>query len=237
MTPFDLLLWSLVVALFAAAVWLSLPRPPPFEIPRMFGLIVATMLRGEVERANGKLPDWQAAIARWLPRGIQPPPGGWTIDPDDLGMDYAIDGGWEAIADGKLDAIERRLADVAFLDADADLEAACVSPATRLVITVRGDADPLLAALKASPGLRDRVRALLFVGATATEPLAHVDFDTEIARTTPWLVLRVAGSPRIEEPPPPPNDRRAIGVVDLGEVEEFGEVLRMGLRVLVAGLG
>lgn len=236
MTTFDAILWALAAVLFAVAVWLSLPRPPPFEVPRMFGLIVATMLRGEVERANGKLPDWEAAIARYVPRAVQPPPGGWTIDPDDLGEDYAIDGGWEAIAEGRLDAIERRLQDVVFVEAGDDLEAACDTPATRLVITVRGDADPLLAALKAAPGLRDRVRALVFVGATVNEPLAHVDFDTEIARTTPWLVLRVAGSPKIEEPPVPPTDRRAIGVVDLGEVGEFGDALGRALRVVVAVL-
>ena len=242
-------MWSLATALGSGAVWLTLPRPPPYDPARMFGLIIATILRGREERAGGKIAAWEAAIQATVPSGPTPS-GGWTVDPADLGGDYdlvarlGVGATWDAVAgmDGAdasaVEAAVRRLlhevtviwfeapalaipwVEVAHVEAsEAGVVPHLPRAASRVVIAARTEADVALALLRASPGLRDRVRALVLVGATVSEPLAPVDFDMELARSTPWLVLRVAGSPLIGEPPAPPNDRRAIGLIDLGALQ------------------
>lgn len=262
MTTLDMVLWSLATALGSGAVWLTLPRPPAYDPAVMFGLVVATILRGREERAEGKVEAWEAAVRATVPAGIKPPVSGWTIDPTVLGDGYdlvqrlGIGASWDALAEEGAaveTAVRRMLEGVTLVWFESPaivipwVASAQVGPteeaivpllpnaSSRVVIAARTEADAALNLLRAAPGLRDRVRAVVLIGASVTDPLAHVDFDTELARTTPWLVLRVARSPVLTEPPAPPNDRRAIGLIDLGEVASTDDsALAVAFAVLIA---
>jgi len=104
-----------------------------------------------------------------------------------------------------------------------------------------------LRALKEAPGVRDRVRAVLFVGATFdpgwnAEHLSQDAFDTELDRVTPWLLLRTADGPEAElpDPPVPSTGRRSIAVHDLGRAPAellADPALGSSLAVLLAALG
>lgn len=243
-TPVDAALWAIAAVLGAAALWMSRPRPPSFDPARIWGAALATLVRGDMERAGKDLAAWEAELRRM---GPVHPLGDLLADPVLLGEahDPALLVGaacsWDALAEGREEAwlaVARRLASVRFvalgpwpldlpgmeilrLDEpdEAALEEILDWPETRIVFCAT-EADPLLRWLADSPGLRDRVRALVLLDPQATEPVDHPRFDTEIERATPWLVLRRAGGPRrLETPPDPPNHRRSIRVIDLGEVD------------------
>jgi len=140
------------------------------------------------------------------------------------------------------------------------LDALLPAPSARLVLLVRGDAaGPLLACLHGNPGLRDRARLVLGVGAALgpaaawlEEHFDHHQMDTEIARALPYMHLGfispgvepvgdpaapLAGS-RFPDVPAPPTGRRAIESVDLGALVGPGEefppaLLAGGLAVFV----
>jgi hypothetical protein len=51
----------------ALACWYSLPNPPDLDGERWFKLILATLLRGQVERETGDAGDWEARVLRFVP--------------------------------------------------------------------------------------------------------------------------------------------------------------------------
>lgn len=50
------------LALAAWAAIKSIPRPPALDWERLFKVALATVIRGEVERAGGALPEWEQAV-------------------------------------------------------------------------------------------------------------------------------------------------------------------------------
>jgi hypothetical protein len=265
----DLVLWSCFTALFAGALWFAWPRPPAWDPVVFLPAVLATLHRGELEAAGKQLPDWEARLAAVLPRGPRAPAGGWTIDPAELGPDYdpaLLIGracGWEALAAGDpaaSEAVRRRLEGVrlawhgnagltlphlagASFETAEELAALLHGPEERLVVATAGDGSALLRLLAASPGLRDRVRALLFVGARFDEAhvagLSQASFDTEIDRTQPWFLLRPDDDPdaHLPEPATPPTGRRSFRVIDLGALgatTRDGPHLGTALAVLLA---
>jgi hypothetical protein len=189
----DAVLWSAFVALLSGALFFAWPRPPAWDPVLFHHMVLATLLRAEVEGVDGKLADWQARLDAVLPRGPRPPPGGWTVDPALLGPDYDLvqrlgaEATWDALAEGA-PAVEaardRRLGDVVLAWvgepalavpgvrsrtlASADLGTLLTQfpePHQRFVLATRAEGPALLAALRDAPAVRDRVRACLFVGA------------------------------------------------------------------------
>ncbi|MBN2801015.1 MAG: hypothetical protein JXX28_17890, partial [Deltaproteobacteria bacterium] len=47
--------------------WVVLPRPPGLDEERWFKLMLATLLRGRVERDGGDVAAWEAAVLRFVP--------------------------------------------------------------------------------------------------------------------------------------------------------------------------
>lgn len=246
----DAALWALFVGLLGAGLWIARPRPPRWSPVLFHHAVLATLLRGRVEAAGGTIEDWEALLRSRLPAGPTPPPGGWTEDPDALGPDYdpvarlGADATWEALAAGHpavAEAVHRRFDDVRLVwfgepalvipgvprhvlaePQLADLALPDQKPSTRLVLATRDHGARLVAALRDAPGLRDRVRALLFVDATfdPAVPVSQDAFDTEVDRTTPWFVLRTRAGADAElaDPPLPDSQRRSLQVHDLGTV-------------------
>lgn len=268
----DTALWTAAVVLGSAALWLSRPRPPTYDTARLFGMLVATRIRGEVEAAGGDMPQWKARIDAELPKGPHPGVTGWTGDPAALGPDHdpavrvGADCTWDAVADwteAARAAVRRRLADVrlvwigaeAFpvpeIDSvtlpapdDAAIAALLNRPELRVVLAA-GDAPALLQWLHDAPALRDRVRAVVLVGAQvdpawATEHLTHGAFETELVREVPFLQLRTDGAAALPEPAEATNHRRSIALVDLGEVaatKVSTDIHGRALAVLLAAIG
>lgn len=273
MNAVDAALWVAFAVLVLPALVMSLPRPPPFDPARLLGLLVATIHRGEVERTTKEARDWEGRIARAVPRDIPLPPGGWRVDPADLGEAHDLEArlgagaSWDALANGD-EAVGRALArataeltacwfeppalDLPGLRAapvresdPVELLPLLADPASRLLVCARHRAAEVLGLLHDNPGLRDRVRAVLLVGARVDEAWlrehwSQKAFDTELARSTPYLVLRIGDSPRLAEPPVPASGRRPVAVSDLGVVDEAAlqdPALGRALALLVAALG
>lgn len=190
----DAVLWSMFVALFSGALFFAWPRSPRWDPVLFHHMVLATLLRGEVEGKDGKLEDWKGLLDAVLPRGPRPPSGGWTEEPTLLGSDYDLaqrlgaDASWDGLAEAAppVDAARtRRLADLTLVwvgppalevpgvatrtldDLDlVSLLGAYPEPHQRFVLATRDHGAALLAALREAPALRDRLRACLFVGAT-----------------------------------------------------------------------
>jgi len=110
------------------------------------------------------------------------------------------------------------------------LEAALVDPADRLYVIAQGpDLGAFLTLLGAQAGLRDRLLALISLGAETLAGVARFDHDshdTELNRLTlyaaaidvdPAAPLARAWAPqRFPNPPLPPSGRQSILPVDLG---------------------
>ena len=266
----DAALWSVFIALLAGTFYFAWPRPPAWDPVMFHSIVLATLHRGELEAGGKQLSDWQARLATALPSGPRPPAGGWTEDPAMLGDAYnpAVRIGtacsWDALAalaPGAIEAIERRLTDVVLvwigapaLDLPHVLQRALPLPdagtidalisrsSQRIVLATRTEGPALVAALQASPGLRDRVRALLLVG-TSFDPsvaLTQAAFETEIDRVVPWFVLRTDPGPfTLLEPALPPSGRQSFRVLDLGQIDPAqlsGPHLGRALTVLVAAV-
>lgn len=250
----DPVLWSIFVALMSGAVYFAWPRPPAWHPVTFHHVALATLLRGEVEAQKGSMEDWNVRLLGLLPVGPKPPAGGWTEDPAQLGGDYdpvvrlGVGATWDAVADRAPavgEAVHRRLADVILVwvgepvffvpgvrthvVASADAEgvlALLEAPSSRVILATGGHGPDVLAAVKAAPALRDRLRALWFVGASFnvewnTSQLSQDAFDTEVDRVTPWFVLRFddAEGSCLVEPPTPSSGRRSFAVYDLGRAD------------------
>jgi hypothetical protein len=239
MTTVDAALWSIAVALLAMALWLN-SREETWD-PAVFWAALRAAARGEPVPAMGEPYDPFARLG---------PGCDWT----------AVGEGTPALAE----VLARRLRDVRVVwfepppvelpgvrttvldkvdgDAVADL---LEDRSTRLVVAARDAAPATLQLLHDAPLLRDRLRAVLFVGAKPdpawlAEHFGHAAFDTELAREVPYLTLRTPGTEPLPDPPEPPSARRAIRSVDLGVVpaEELGDPrLGRALSALLAALG
>lgn len=240
MTLVDAMLWAAAAVLLAAALIVQAGQERPWDPAVFFAAALAAARRAAgldpVPLTGGPIPN-----------------EGWDGDVDALDDDVAPGARlapgltWSGLvgASGQA-AIERRTADVrvvwfeeprvaveavatdVFVDADEDrlsalLAPLLVRPETRLVIAAGRRSDFVLRVLAAAPGLRDRVRAVLLVGAEPdaawlAASFTHAAFDVEVQREVPFLVLRAAGSPVLPDPADPPTGRRSIAVVDLGEI-------------------
>ena len=58
MAELDLALWALVAVLLAAAIHMSLPRPPALDWELHFKITLLGLLRGEIEAAGDVAQDW-----------------------------------------------------------------------------------------------------------------------------------------------------------------------------------
>ena len=270
----DPVLWSSFVALMCGAVYFAWPRPPAWHPATFHHFALATLLRGEVEAQKGAAEAWNARLVALLPVGPKPPVGGWTEDPEQLGGDYdpvvrlGVGATWDAVADRAIvvgEAVHRRLADVILVwvgesalaipgvrthvVASADAEAVLAlldAPSSRVVLATRSHGAAVLAALKGAPALRDRIRAVWFVGANFdvewnTAQLSLDAFDTEVDRVTPWFVLRLddAENAALVEPPTPASGRRSFAVYDLGRADpallaqsSYGEATAMVMAAI-----
>lgn len=161
-----------------------------------------------------------ATVLYWGPPPVAPPPS------------------WEAIVLADPSSTDQRAA------LEADLERALSVSSRRFVVVVTSDALDFLRFYSDVPGLRDRVRAVCFVGldlGPATEWLAesftHQAFDMELDRSVPWLTLRTAPGQVLRAPPPDPTGRESIEVVDLGETSSpLDPATRAALLLLLAAL-
>lgn len=264
----DAALWSVFLALLAGAVYFAWPRPPAWDPVLFHSMVLATLHRGELEGEQKALADWQARLATALPVGPRPPSGGWTEDPAMLGPDYdpaahiGVACSWDALAavePAAIAALERRLSDVVIAwigvpalelphiaghtlaQADAEMiERLLTQPAQRIVLATQTHGAELIGLLAGHPRLRDRVRALLFVGARFDHlpPLTQVAFDTEVDRVVPWFVLRTEASDYpLAQPEIPPSGRQSFRVLDLGRIaynELSGKHLGRSLITLIA---
>jgi len=64
--PTDLLLWGVALVFFGVAFSCTLPRPPALDWELYFKVVLATLLRGEVESEGGKAEDWYAKGRKWI---------------------------------------------------------------------------------------------------------------------------------------------------------------------------
>jgi hypothetical protein len=241
LTLVDAALWASAAVLLAAALIVQARQERPWDPAVYFAASLAAARRA-------------AGLAPVPLTGGPIPAEGWDGDVDALdddvspdvrlapGLDWGGVSGTEALA-----AIARRASGVhvvwfeeptvviegvaAAIFADVDEEGASQvlsplleRPEARLVIAAATRADFALRLLAASPGLRDRLRAVLLVGARPdaawlAASFTHPGFDVEVQREVPYLVLRVGGSPMLPDPPDPPTARRSIAAVDLGEID------------------
>ncbi|MBW1880538.1 MAG: hypothetical protein JRI25_03975 [Deltaproteobacteria bacterium] len=65
--PLTLTVAGAALGVAALACWYSLPNPPDLDGERWFKLILATLLRGQVERETGDAGDWEARVLRFVP--------------------------------------------------------------------------------------------------------------------------------------------------------------------------
>lgn len=226
LTPVDAALWAAALALFGTALWLSRPRPRGWRPDVVFtGLVAVLRSGGALETAPlfGAGCDADAA-RRWYADGTGPVAAAlarraatllcWGPLPP--GMPAAP--GWDSLVVGDPADSDQRAA------LEASLERALSVPSRRFVVLVTSDALGFLRFYSDVPGLRDRVRAVCFVGlylGPAADWLAdsftHQVFDLELDRSVPWLTLRTAPGQVLRTPPPDPTGRESIEVVDLGE--------------------
>lgn len=204
-------LWSLAVALTGLAVWLARPRAQQWDTGRFF----AAAWKGggdllgdtyDPRAILGPACSWPA-LAAWTPEAV-------AVISRRLGRARCLWLGPVAMDLPVLASvsIEPSAAGVATLPDEADLR-----------YLVAGTSIEVLQLLHELPGLRDRTRMVLLVGADAgahAEWLAasftHEGFDLELARTIAYCTLRVGPGQELPVPHPSPTGRVAIEVVDLG---------------------
>lgn len=65
--PLTLGVASAALALAAAGLWLHRPVAPDLDAERWFKVMLATLLRGEIEAAGGDVGAWERAVVRFVP--------------------------------------------------------------------------------------------------------------------------------------------------------------------------
>lgn len=235
--PIDAVLWSAAVTLAGVATWLSRPQALAWEPDAFFAAIWSVLRRpAPLALREGPIPasGWDGDVT--------------TLEED---LDPVARLGptctWEAVGafGPEVQAvIARRLGHVVALwleepafelpgvrtvgvaDAarvDEVLEELCAPPEARFVLFAARNAGGVLRRLHAEPGFRDRVRAVVFVGAELggdrdwiADHFTHTAFDLEMSRELPFFTLRVEGGGAQVLREPPASNRTCIRVVDLG---------------------
>jgi len=255
-TPVDGVLWALAVVLAGAALWLSAPRSARWDIAEFFA----------VAWAVGSRPDPCP-----LTGGPAARPG-WTGSPEGLAEEadpvrrLGMGCTWDAVAEWRPEveaAIARKMTGTSVVwfeepvvdlgpvvrlpppaEAHDRLDALLERPSARVVLVASTQGQALLELLHELPGLRDRVRMVLLVGAApdaewVARELRHETFHLELAHAVPYCTLRTAPGQVLRTPDAPPTGRIAIDVVDLGrvEAEDLGRpALTRALRVVIAAV-
>lgn len=131
--PLTLTVAGAALGVAALACWYSLPNPPDLDGERWFKVILATLLRGQVERETGEAKDWEARVLRFVPyhpggrfpeQKVSDPahyrPPGLSV-PGELALVEALAriddpvGRWKRMYDEDAAAVEARLQDPAEL--------------------------------------------------------------------------------------------------------------------------
>lgn len=258
--PVDAVLWSLAAGLAAVALWLSRGGGPAWDPASFFGGVLSALF------GPGRLPLTGGPV----------PEGGFFGTPDDLaavddpGVRLGPDCSWTAVAgwaEPVPATIARRLEGVRLVWFEPPLvqlegiepivfDTLDVAPLlplldradVRLVVAAHARADAVLRWLHDTPGVRDRLRAVLLVapaldGSWLAEHFTHPAFDVEVAREVPYFTLRAGEGvdrQRLPDPKTPPTGRRSLAVVDLGVLpRELLADPRIGraLSALCAALG
>lgn len=74
-----------VLAVWAAV--LSLPRPPSLDWQRLLKVSLSTLIRGELEAADGTREDWEQHVAQWVPyHPAGRDPASKLLQPDPMGL-------------------------------------------------------------------------------------------------------------------------------------------------------
>ncbi|MFN7144218.1 MAG: hypothetical protein ACK4YP_10600 [Myxococcota bacterium] len=255
--PIDAALWSVAVALFAFALWLTRRDLSLNWDPAVFfgGALAALFGKGKLPLAEGPVP-----------------PEGWDGEPEDLEDVYdpkerlGPDLSWRDVATWSAPVratVARRLADVrvVWLEppavAIAEVEPVITTPDAlptlfarpdeRFVLCASAEAQRALGLLHDDATLRDRLRAVLLVAprldrAWLETHFTHTAFDVEVSRPVPYLTLRAgptAAEQLLPEPPVPPSGMATVAVMDLGVLppellgdERVGRALAATLAVL-----
>lgn len=252
----DALLWSLAIALAAAALWLARPQPRQWEIRALLDGVLG-------ERDLSDKPEaWQPA--EWLGAGcgwplLTDPPEPAVIaardrrlaglrliwlEPPGLELpglelpglaarrvDPPEDGGAETLPEAAIGG-----------EFEARMGEAMGGAQDRVVLAARSAAGSLLKLALAAPGLRDRLAAVLLIDpeidpAWIERHFHHHLLDTELYRQVPWLILRHRQDhPPLSTPPAPQTGRLSIEVVDLGQRDPADPRLPAALSLLLAAL-
>lgn len=251
MTQVDVVLWSAVVPLFLAALWLSRPRPRAWSPAALFqtcrGLLTGTAGSDTAvhPRACIGVACTDGALRRWAHRDSSPDGdagvaaalerrGATVLYWGSRALTLPAARGWPGIDTGATPTPEL----------EAVLETLLAVPATRFVLVVSEGAERFFPFFAEVPGLRDRTRAVVFVGAdlaASAEWLAtsftHDHLDLELDRRLPWLTLRTGPGQVLRVPAEDPTGRNSIEVVDLGEVDLEAREVGPALLLVLAALG
>ena len=177
----------------------------------------------DLQRGLGKGRDWEA-LAGWSEDFAG------ALSKRFVGVRFAFvgeAGGLDGVVDGLAEAVGGEIAVVSSEGSDEELAerlgGLLGSLEERLVVLCAGGGAGCVArGLHASPGLRDRVRAVVAVEPTFDEwfeeGFTHEAMDTEIARSTAWVSVGFGGEePKWwPEPELPESGRRSIESVSLG---------------------
>lgn len=236
MSTADMILWSMAIALASYATWLQLPRPRSWDPTQVFlafsgraappADVDPTILLG-VGCAWDVVATWRSsgqaeAIQTALRRRFSDTRLVWFDDEPRLDLPEI-----PAIALPNLNSPLQ------------DLERALTRPHQKLVLAASRQSMALLTLLHATPGLRDRVRAVLLVEPdrdTAWDPawleanFTHEAMDVEVARIVPYLVVGREGL--LPSPALPASRRRSFEVLTLGSLPEGADDRARTGRVL-----
>lgn len=235
--PIDAVLWCAALTLAGVATWLSRPQALAWEPDAFFAAVWSVLRRpAPLVLREGPIPasGWDGDVTT-LEDDLDPtvrlgPTCTWdavgAFGPDvqavvgrRLGHIVAL---WLEEPPFELPGVRTRgVADPA--QVDAVLEELCAAPEARFVLLARTNPGGVLRRLHAEPGFRDRVRAVVFVGAELgadrdwiADHFTHLAFDLEMSRELPFFTLRVEGGGAQVLREPPPATRTCVRVIDLG---------------------
>ena len=258
-------MWVAAAVLFGFAAWLQLRGERPWDPAAYFAACWTARSGGLPPLAGGAIEGWDGALDA-LPEELSPSVRlAHGIDWTGLEKPSAVAARARRLADTRvvwigeasvaIDGVVVASIEIAGAPAGPDDEPAWADaavaqlagflpePQSRVVLAAGERAMDLLRLLRASPGLRDRVRAVLLVHA-ALEPawvLTHVnheELDVEVLREVPYLQLRAPGGEALPEPALPPSQRRCLAVVDLGETVRLDDAHLAGaLADVLAAVG
>lgn len=218
MNVLDQVLWALAIALTAAALYLSRPKPRAWQPALLYRAIL-----GEQELRRWEPSEWLGPGMDWK-KLEEPGPELTALLHRRLGDLRLLwfGGGASALPGLTLTPVESGSLGSSPEQQrwEKELEQK-VGKGKVVVAASGGEAMGLLKLLHEAPGLRDRCFAVVLVEPVLDESwiqsnFTHASFDTELNRVTPYLVLRADRSlPTLVAPPEPPTGRVAVEVLDL----------------------